>query len=391
MAQRGSGKRKQAPAYSADAMAVRYMGGLALIALGVLIFMAVELGLSGNIFEGLRRLCFGLCGIMAYVLPVLPAWAGALVIWSTQRRAPVRPWLFATLAFFGLCTFIMIISGALDWFRRQGVNNYGAVINAVHSDSALRMERAGGGGAVGAILGWPLWNYLGAVLSAFLTFVLTAFCILLALNLTPSRLRDLFTGQAGARKEQQRLEREQAEQQQLAWQQQEYARQQAYALQQQQIIEQQQQYAQQNMQQPYPQQPYPQQPVQPRPAADHSGVRDWQEQAAAGQMDMTGHQSQIFGKKNPEKPAGAGRGFVSKIFGKDRNEVFEALKEQGIHARKYFYPAVNECDCYKDSYDYHDTPVSHRISHNVLCLPMFADLTAEDVERICNVILNCRG
>ena len=92
MALKGSGKRRQAPAYSADAMAVRYMAGLALIALGVLIFMAVELGLSGNIFEGLRRLCFGACGIMAYVLPALPVWAGVLVIWSTQRRAPVRPW-----------------------------------------------------------------------------------------------------------------------------------------------------------------------------------------------------------------------------------------------------------------------------------------------------------
>ena len=72
MAQKGSGKRRQAPAYSADAMAVRYMAGLVLIALGVLVFMAVELRLTGNIFEGLRRLCFGLCGIMAYALPVLP-------------------------------------------------------------------------------------------------------------------------------------------------------------------------------------------------------------------------------------------------------------------------------------------------------------------------------
>ena len=50
MALKGSGKRRQAPAYSADAMAIRYMAGLALIALGVLIFMAVELRLSGNIF-----------------------------------------------------------------------------------------------------------------------------------------------------------------------------------------------------------------------------------------------------------------------------------------------------------------------------------------------------
>ena len=102
MALKGSGKRRQAPAYSADAMAVRYMAGLVLIALGALVFMAVELRLQGNIFEGLRRITFGLGGIMAYVLPALPIWAGVLVIWSTQRRAPVRPWLFALLAFLGL-------------------------------------------------------------------------------------------------------------------------------------------------------------------------------------------------------------------------------------------------------------------------------------------------
>ena len=42
MAQKGSGKRRQAPAYSSDAMAIRYMAGLALIALGVLLlFYAV--------------------------------------------------------------------------------------------------------------------------------------------------------------------------------------------------------------------------------------------------------------------------------------------------------------------------------------------------------------
>ncbi len=116
MAQKGSGKRRQAPAYSADAMAVRYMAGLVLIALGVLVFMAVALRLQGNIFEGLRRLCFGLCGIMAFVLPALPVWAGVLVIWSTQRRAPVRPWLFALLAFIGLWTFMMV-TGAMQYLR----------------------------------------------------------------------------------------------------------------------------------------------------------------------------------------------------------------------------------------------------------------------------------
>ena len=128
MALKGSGKRRQAPAYSADAMAVRYMAGLVLIALGALVFMAVELRLQGNIFEGLRRITFGLCGIMAYVLPALPVWAGVLVIWSTQRRAPVRPWLFAVLAFFGLCTFMMV-TGAMQYLRDAYGNQWGAVIN----------------------------------------------------------------------------------------------------------------------------------------------------------------------------------------------------------------------------------------------------------------------
>ena len=106
MAQQG--RRKQAPAYSADTMALRYIAGLALAALGVMIFMAVDLNMSGNIFQGLRQVCFGVSGIMAYVLAALPLWAGGLVIWSTQRRAPVRPWIFALLSFIGICTFIML-------------------------------------------------------------------------------------------------------------------------------------------------------------------------------------------------------------------------------------------------------------------------------------------
>ena len=326
MAQRGSGKRRQAPAYSADAMAVRYMAGLVLIALGVLIFMAVELRLQGSVFQGLRQLCFGLCGIMAYALPALPVWAGVLVIWSTQRRAPVRPWLFALLAFFCLCAFIMIISGALDWLKRQNTVKWGAVTNAVYADSAARMERAGGGGAAGAILAWPLWNYLGQVLGTIITFVLTAFCILLALNLTPSRLRDLFTGQAGVRREQQRREREYMEQQQVAWQQQQ---QQAWQ-QQQQILEQQQQYQYppQPVQPQYaPEQAMPQQPVQPWPTQNDGGVRDWQEQAAAGQLDTTGHQSRIFGRQPEKKTTPQGNSFVSRIFSKKKEEEYDGLSD----------------------------------------------------------------
>ena len=160
MAQQG--RRKQAPAYSADTMALRYIAGLALAALGVMIFMAVDLNMSGNIFQGLRQVCFGVSGSLAYILAALPLWAGGLVIWSTQRRAPVRPWLFALLSFIGLCTFIMLISGnAMESLHNQAGGTWGGVI----SRSYWNCQRTGsGGGALGAMIAWPLWRFLGTVL-----------------------------------------------------------------------------------------------------------------------------------------------------------------------------------------------------------------------------------
>ena len=325
MAQKGSGGRRQAPSYSADTMALRYMAGLGLIALGAVIFLAVALRLEGNIFEGLRRICFGLCGIMAYALPVLPLWAGGLVIWSTQRRAPIRPWLYALLAFFGLCAFMMII-GAMGWLDRQFGGNWGAVINGAYADSSARLERASGGGAAGAALAWPLWKYLGPVLGTVIVFLLTAMSLLLAMNLTPSRIRDILTGQAGRRREQQQADREWTQQQQMAWQQQQAARQAAWQQQQAQIIEQQQQ----QMQQPAVQnRPVPQNTVQTWPAPNDGGVSSWQEQTEADRLASsgTGHQSRIFGKKAAEKPSGTDKTFRSRIFGLGRKEEYDGLSD----------------------------------------------------------------
>lgn len=336
MAQKGSNKRKQAPAYSADTMALRYMAGLALIALGAMIFMAVVLRLSGNIFEGLRRVCFGIFGILAYALPVLPLWAGGLIIWSTQKKAPVRPWLYAFLAFFGLCA-LMMITGAMSYLDRTNGGNWGGVIHGAYTDSATRLERAGGGGAAGAILAWPLWKYLGTVLGTLIVFLLTLLCVLLAVNLTPSRIRDIVTGQAGKRRDQQESNREWATQQQVAWQQQQAAQQAAWQQQQVRIIEQQQ--PQQYMQPGVPnrntaaQGAVPQQEYAPNPGygtqviPDDGSVRNWQEQTATGQLvaGAIGHQSRIFGKKNPESSGSEESSFRSKIFGRGKKDEYDGL------------------------------------------------------------------
>lgn len=74
-------------------------------------------------------------------------------------------------------------------------------------------------------------------------------------------------------------------------------------------------------------------------------------------------------------------------FKKTRDEVFEQLSENEIYARKYFYPVIQDYDCYKDKYSSADTPVAKKASLNVLCLPIYPDLSDDEVKTICSIIL----
>lgn len=73
-------------------------------------------------------------------------------------------------------------------------------------------------------------------------------------------------------------------------------------------------------------------------------------------------------------------------FKKDRNQVFEELKDKNIIARKYFYPLTNDIECYREEYSADDTPVAKHIAERVLTLPLYSDLELEDVDRICEII-----
>lgn len=73
-----------------------------------------------------------------------------------------------------------------------------------------------------------------------------------------------------------------------------------------------------------------------------------------------------------------------------RNEVFSLLKEQGISARKYFYPLTNSFACYRNypTAGTEKTSVAQHLALRVLTLPLYADLSIKDVDRICNIILS---
>ena len=77
----------------------------------------------------------------------------------------------------------------------------------------------------------------------------------------------------------------------------------------------------------------------------------------------------------------------------NRDTVYERLKEHDVIARKYFYPLTSDYECYKDldTADSSLTPVAKYVADHVLTLPIYSDLCLDDVDRICEIVLNsCR-
>lgn len=79
--------------------------------------------------------------------------------------------------------------------------------------------------------------------------------------------------------------------------------------------------------------------------------------------------------------------FDEEEFGKSRDEVYQNLYDEGIVARKYFYPITSDFDCYKGKFNPLDTPVAYDISKRVLALPIYGGLDLDIVEKICKTIL----
>ena len=74
----------------------------------------------------------------------------------------------------------------------------------------------------------------------------------------------------------------------------------------------------------------------------------------------------------------------------DRNEVYDRLAAQNIIARKYFYPITNSFACYRGrpGFDPDATPIAKFMADRVLTLPLYPELSADTVDRICDIILS---
>ena len=77
-----------------------------------------------------------------------------------------------------------------------------------------------------------------------------------------------------------------------------------------------------------------------------------------------------------------------KEYGRSRDSLYEELKKRNILARRYFYPLISNFPVYRglESARKENLPVATKLSDQVLCLPMFAELQDNDLLRIIEVI-----
>ena len=66
----------------------------------------------------------------------------------------------------------------------------------------------------------------------------------------------------------------------------------------------------------------------------------------------------------------------------EMQRVKQALEEENIYPRRYFYPSLNQLPYHKGE----ACPISEDISQKVLCLPFYQQLEQRDVERITAII-----
>jgi len=76
------------------------------------------------------------------------------------------------------------------------------------------------------------------------------------------------------------------------------------------------------------------------------------------------------------------------LYGKSRDELYQHLKNNGVHGRRYFYPLISDLACYAQipTADRSGLPVAVQKSEQVICLPIYSDLAIEDVKTICSLI-----
>jgi dTDP-4-amino-4,6-dideoxygalactose transaminase len=79
---------------------------------------------------------------------------------------------------------------------------------------------------------------------------------------------------------------------------------------------------------------------------------------------------------------------VSENYPLSRDQLYEKLKENHVFARRYFYPLLSNLPMYAGlpSANMSNLPISNRAANQILCLPIYHDLSKNEQERVIELI-----
>ncbi|MDO8786813.1 MAG: dTDP-4-amino-4,6-dideoxy-D-glucose aminotransferase VioA [Sulfuritalea sp.] len=71
-----------------------------------------------------------------------------------------------------------------------------------------------------------------------------------------------------------------------------------------------------------------------------------------------------------------------------RDALYQKLHDNGIHARRYFYPLISDFPMYRGmpSAVHSNLPVARKVAEQVICLPIFPALGSEDGDNIISLV-----
>ena len=176
--QRGAVSKKKAQVYSPEALLLRTILGIVLIAVGSLAFVALITQMEGEVFKLVRPAVQGLAGGLCLLLPMFVAWAGVLVAFSARKKMKVRAILLSFSVYLCLLALIVLVSHKADTqgpYTEHTLMEYISLANRGQQDASPDsylsfLKRAyvlcspgESGGLLGMLLAWPLYMGLGIV------------------------------------------------------------------------------------------------------------------------------------------------------------------------------------------------------------------------------------
>lgn len=80
-------------------------------------------------------------------------------------------------------------------------------------------------------------------------------------------------------------------------------------------------------------------------------------------------------------------------FGKSRDCIYSEYKKYNVFTRKYYSPLCSEYPHYRNlpSSDHRNLPVAIKVVKQVLSLPLYGELSIDDVEKICDILIEMRN